>query len=363
MALLSYPSVGTSQSISSASSAWSFGAYKFLFATDSNTKTIIGITFQTTYVPADDTTIEQLFEIGFGPTGSEVVKVQIPYSMRDDTGADYYIQAPESFIMLPEPITVPANTKVSIRVTDSIASALDYIVKVRVDGTRNLIESLSDNFNDNSVDNKWFMTTASAARYSETSSRLQCTTLTTSGYYDFQSRESYNVTGSAISIQLVDPGTFLTSLERYPIYLTDASGGNGLFWLLYVGGGTGSLRCYKRVGGVQTQVGTTLVSYSVNTHKYFRIRESAGTTYWDWSTDGISWTNHFSNANYIDMTDLYFKIETGNYAAEASGTTVIYDNLNIPVTSVSTIDGLARASISTYNGLALSSVSTVNGLA
>jgi hypothetical protein len=61
---------------------------------------------------------------------------------------------------------------------------------------------------------------------------------------------------------------------------------------------------------------------------WLRIRESGGTTFWDWSASGSSWTNFASMANPTEVTSLYVQIWAGHYAAETD-TTAVFDNVNI----------------------------------
>lgn len=78
---------------------------------------ITGIQFQPTDVAGADITYELLFEIGFGKSGNEVVRIQIPYSYRSDTAVGYYLGYRTVF--LAEPVYVPISTIVSIRSNSS----------------------------------------------------------------------------------------------------------------------------------------------------------------------------------------------------------------------------------------------------
>jgi hypothetical protein len=86
------------------------------------------------------------------------------------------------------------------------------------------------------------------------------------------------------------------------------------------------LRAYKKVAGVATQIAST--AYVADNHRFLRIREASGTTYWDYSADGITWTNLTSQANPITMTALEVAIEAGTYASEASDTSAKFDDFN-----------------------------------
>jgi hypothetical protein len=95
---------------------------------------VIGLQFQSTYIPASlDTTYEHLFEIGVGPANLEVVKIQLPYSIRQDTVLQYYLTGG---VMLPEGFSIEKGSRVSVRVANSVATAVTYdAVKLRYQAT------------------------------------------------------------------------------------------------------------------------------------------------------------------------------------------------------------------------------------
>lgn len=120
---LSYPAAAAGISrASSGSTAWSFSAYTELVPVNTITSTfyIAGMTWAWhTPVAAADVTYEVLFEIATGATSSEVLAVQIPGSIRGDTLVGY---VPSNFVVLPEPKQIAANTRLSIRVAQSLAT-------------------------------------------------------------------------------------------------------------------------------------------------------------------------------------------------------------------------------------------------
>jgi hypothetical protein len=173
-----------------------------------------------------------------------------------------------------------------------------------------LISTLTDNFNDNSIDGaKWTAT----AGIVETNNQLE---LTSDAYAirRFDSVSSYDLTGSQVTIKLV-------TMDRtfwFQVYKTlddDA--------LEFVVDGGGNLV-------VNTYIATDLVerystAYVAATHKYLRIRESGGNCYFDYSTDGISWTNVYSIANPFVITAMYAEL---GYSS-SSTTTAKVDDFNI----------------------------------
>ena len=153
--------------------------------------------------------------------------------------------------------------------------------------------------------------------------QFKSTTTLTANYYGMDSNERFDLTGSDVSIEIVSVGNqALTSFEVIPMQLfLDAN--NALFWLI-----TGNtLAAYHKVATTNTQVGSG-VTFNGTTHKYLRIRESGGTTFWEYSADRDTWTTLASESNAIAVTLLGVTLMCGCWAVEASATTAIYKDLN-----------------------------------
>lgn len=121
----SLPADATGITPTSGASAWGFGLWTELTSATTTDIYVISLVFQITNIPALDTTVEQLFEIGIGTAGAEVTDIQIPYNVRNDTQVGYYLTRPDH-IFLPEPVLITSGTRIAIRVADSLATAITY---------------------------------------------------------------------------------------------------------------------------------------------------------------------------------------------------------------------------------------------
>lgn len=119
------PAAADGITVSSAASAWGYGVWVELSASLSTDIYIISVLFESTNIPALDTTIEQIIDVGVGAAGAESTKVQIPYTVRCDTQVSYYLTTPET-IYLPEPYLISSGERVAIKVADSLAAAVTY---------------------------------------------------------------------------------------------------------------------------------------------------------------------------------------------------------------------------------------------
>lgn len=137
------------------------------------------------------------------------------------------------------------------------------------------------------------------------------------------SRDFFDVTEGAVVVQATavgDSGTSAGLCSFQPIYLQDA-------------GSTNSANFNIVSGNISAQIGFTTqgssIAYNATNHQWFRIREHAGTMYWDLSPDGSTWTNLASAADIPNINAM-------NVAATANGgsgptqQTFAIDNFNLP---------------------------------
>lgn len=123
---LSLPSRSTGAWPASGATAWVYGSWIEIIDKLDSGMYLFGLQFQIGVIPISlDITMQQLFEVGIGPSGSEVVKLQLPYSIRIDTGLGF-VNSRGYSISFPEPMLIPAGSRISVRVTDSIAAAVSY---------------------------------------------------------------------------------------------------------------------------------------------------------------------------------------------------------------------------------------------
>jgi hypothetical protein len=193
------------------------------------------------------------------------------------------------------------------------------------------MKTLQDDFHHSSLDSsKWALINASSTRVSITNKRLEVTSHTVVDTYDgIHSVNYYDLTASCAFVRVLNAGSqSITTLQSFIGVNVDTS--NGLiFWI-----GNGTIYAQKQVAGTYTSFYSK--AYNSNIHKWLKIREAGGTVYWDYSTDGKTWTNFTTLANPFAVTSMYAVVSAGIYGTEASTTTVIFDNFNVPGTTGAT---------------------------
>jgi hypothetical protein len=194
--------------------------------------------------------------------------------------------------------------------------------------------TLVDNFNTGTIDPvKW--SNLNPTRISNVLNQLQFTTLTSNFYYALTAQKVYDLSNSYFLIEVNNPGNqALGSLEVYPIYLTDASRQNALFFLI----SGGNISAWQMVSGTRTNL-SGFIPYDPVGMVWLRIREAAGVLYYETSPDALGWSVFYSLADPTQVVNLQPVIQVGTYQAEASTTTVIFDNVNSAPSLAATSQG------------------------
>ncbi len=193
------------------------------------------------------------------------------------------------------------------------------------------VSSLTDYFPGSSLDvSKWNAITGSVT-VSGNSVSLKTTAgaATYNGFHSILS--AYNLTGDTCSAEVISPGNqALASAESYPVQLElDA---NNVIGFLITGN---QIAAYRKVATVNTFANFT--AYSATNHKFVRLREASGTTYWEVSANGITWNSFFSIANPFAVTALQYHPLSGCYNIEAADHTSVFSFVNMtPVTGTDT---------------------------
>lgn len=201
-------------------------------------------------------------------------------------------------------------------------------------GLRKTIE-FKDDFNDG-ITSPLIWDNWGGANVVESGGQLNISTDVTSGYKGRQTIEGFDFENSEVSIKVVSVGNqSLATYEAYPIEIWVDTDNRiqflitaGILYARYVVAGLGTL--------------TPIAPYSSTTHKFLRLRESGGTTYWECSTDRQSWTAVFSIATPVTTSPVYLSMLAGTYASEGVVSTMILDDLNI-ANSTFTVDGVIIA--------------------
>lgn len=183
-------------------------------------------------------------------------------------------------------------------------------------------ESGSDEFN--ALDtSKWTVVNSASVQ----SGKLTVNSVASSASDSFiSSKWPYDLSDSFNKIEVVSNTGTSVSTFSFWIILEDSpnlSGSNGLY--LNIEGST--ISAYEAISGTFTPLYST--TYDSSVHKWLRVRETSGTTFWEYSTNGTDWTTLYNKSTAITVTSLYPAFSSNNDAASSEVYGVTVDNLNI----------------------------------
>jgi len=202
--------------------------------------------------------------------------------------------------------------------------AIDFVT-IAIEYTTPLMATITDNFQDGSLSSVWTATDDADITRLEASGRLRFTAHETGTGTAYVQTLAYDLTGSHAKVEhfRVSTHSGITSM----IALNNAAGTDTL--LIQVAGST--MTGWKQDGLANwTQVATT--TFDQGAHRWWRIREASGTTFWEYSNNGVAWTTWFSEANPIPVTNLTAQLQLtidGAASPPYEGEWAAFDNFNV----------------------------------
>ena len=199
--------------------------------------------------------------------------------------------------------------------------------------------TLQDSFDDGTIDPvKWSQSYGDPIE-ADGRAKVPCTT----GYAGLRSASSYTLTGSAVFLRIYPPAASGATSAAASVFIQSATGGTDAGFLIDTAGNAVGL--YLREG--YADGGAVFLTYSPTDHAWIRIREDAGSVYWDTSPDGIDWTNRRTASTPAWAADANLSVVVEGHRDAGTDDYVEADNFN--VAPVTTYD--ASASLSADSGL------------
>lgn len=193
------------------------------------------------------------------------------------------------------------------------------------------IAYLRDNFTDNIQAGTWGAsgTTGSATKAETGGQAVLTLPSSTAGSHSavYRTSGTYDLTGDAFVWNI---GTMVSTSVAAVVTLDVYVDANNILRWQQV---SGTITARSVIGGTDTQRSTA--TWSGTTYKYLRIRESAGTVYWDSSSNGTSWTNRASLGTPFAVTALtvQFSASCENVASPGS---LRLDDVNLILPALTT---------------------------
>lgn len=220
--------------------------------------------------------------------------------------------------------TVGTATRTAV-VTGTTLAHTVILISIRPE--LSLAETLTDNFDDNSVDtNKWVNGGGSfTGSVVETNGRIEITDSNAgSSAKGLGTKVPYDLRGSYVQTQIVSVFTDSHS-QIFPIRIYKNAVGDSTWAGIQVF--NGNILVTDPPGSISYSA-----TYSPTTHKFVRVREASGTVYFDCSSDGVNWTNMTSGTTAalgFSVDEVWFSIEHFNSASTTTTSTAAVDNYNV----------------------------------
>ena len=202
------------------------------------------------------------------------------------------------------------------------------------------IDTLTDNFDDNSLDAaKWATQVAGTSTIQESDGKIIITPQANGSYYNYlYGQANYDMTGKRVYVQLKQmsgPNTFIglmmwLSTGNYIEIVVD----------------DGLIKASKQIASVWSDLAT--LTYNPDDMRYIALRESGGTTYYEYSRNGKTWVTLYSVANPVAVTSLNPNLECSNNDSSSAPGAAWFDNFNIVDNS---IPGNMYRRVSVGNGI------------
>ena len=192
--------------------------------------------------------------------------------------------------------------------------------------------TLFDNFNDDTLDTaKWSAVatpTPVAQRIREANGRVEITPasgVSGTNYAYYQSATTYDLTGSYALVEVVRA---LHQVPSTTTFLSARIDGSNEIYIEIRGGRVNASADVAAAGTLYASV-----PYDPRAHRWLRLREQGGVTYWETSADNVTYVVLASAANPITEAALTLAIGAGTQAAVASPGFAALDNFNITSTT------------------------------
>jgi hypothetical protein len=175
---------------------------------------------------------------------------------------------------------------------------------------------LKDDFELAAPASAWVASASGSATCAQTSGQARFTLpSSTAGTHvaRYTSRVAYDFTGANFFINIgTMVATGVAATAFFQLYLNAA---NTFQWIQL----SGTIYARKVIAGISTDLFSA--AWSSSTYKYLRIRESAGSVFWESSSTGTSWTTRYTLVGLpFAITDLFidFGATCGNVASPGS---------------------------------------------
>jgi hypothetical protein len=183
------------------------------------------------------------------------------------------------------------------------------------------LNTLQDDFADGTLNTSLWSGSYGDPTESDGKAHIPCGT----GYAGLKSAPAYTLADSSVFLRLHAPDPTGATSAAASVFVLSSTGGTDAGYI--IDAAQDALGLYLREGYADGSA--VFLTYSGTDHAWLRLRETAGTLYWETSPDGYAWTVRRSAASpaWLGDTDLSFLVEGHR---DAGPTTAInLDTVNV----------------------------------
>ncbi|MEU0659606.1 hypothetical protein [Streptomyces lavendulocolor] len=186
-----------------------------------------------------------------------------------------------------------------------------------------LLATLVDDFTDGTLDtaSRW---SGSYGDLTETGGRAQIPCGT--GYAGLKSASAYTLAGSAVHLQIFPADPTGAASAAASVLVLSATGGTDAGFI--VDPAQNAVGCYLRSG--YADGGAVFLTYSPADHRWLRLREAAGTLYWETSSNGVFWATRRTAASPAWVSETGLAVLVEGHRDAGPETPIEVDNVNAP---------------------------------
>ncbi|WP_435610048.1 hypothetical protein [Streptomyces sp. C10-9-1] len=182
-------------------------------------------------------------------------------------------------------------------------------------------DTLIDDFDDGTVDTvKWSQSYGDPIE-EDGRAKVPCTT----GYAGLRSASSYTLADSGLFLRIYPPAAGGATSAAASIFVQTTTGGTDAGIL--IDAAQNAVGLYLREG--YADGAAVFLTYDVGDHAWIRIREDAGTLYWDTSSDGLTWTNRRTATSPAWASDETLSVVIEGHRDAGTADYVQADNFNV----------------------------------
>ncbi|MCI3240292.1 hypothetical protein [Streptomyces spinosisporus] len=219
------------------------------------------------------------------------------------------------------------------------------------------LSTIVDNFNDGTINEDLWTDSYNTGRISETGGRARVTCGT--DYNAFAVGSTYTLTGSTFHVQVFPSPAGGGTLEAWSqVLVTSATPGTDL--VMEVDAIADELNMALRVDYFDPDA--VRIPYDPEAHAWFRIREDAGTLYWETAPDGETWTQRRTATTPTWAAADDNALQLISHRDTGADTITEFDNVNTLPTGQEVFPGTAHEA-SAARGLAVGKASPLGAAA